>query len=190
MSIMDRSLEQAKQLGINPLEPISEKGMGLVLKKAETFGLVTYRQGMSADWLDSLALYAHTRNSPIPAFQEILAAVFYLSTTAEQGFRLPKHFWEATFTYRKERYRQALGDRQFPELPPEWSGTSDLVLEQGYYKAFRQAAIVTGEYEQATRIAREKCGLPAETLKQIYAKPPKEAVEAIQKLSMSRKNND
>lgn len=167
MSILENQLTKAQKLGIKPTQTITPKGMAYVLTIADRYGLINYKNGMNDDWLDSLKLWSHKHNQPLPTFQEILAATLDLSTEETTGFKMPSHFWNAIGKYKKTRYLQALNGKTVPELPPEWSGLDNHHDEQKYLKEFAKNAISTGNYQQATRLTRQTFGLPETPPKQI-----------------------
>ena len=162
MSILDTSLQQAKALGIDPTAVIDKPGMVLVLQKADSLNLLSFKAGMEQAWLDTALLWARKHRQRL-TLQDLLAGLLHLASEPRSGKWLqPIELLTSIEAYYSQNYRQALGARLTPELPPELELAEDTAVEAHYLNVWKQAARLTGDYESATRQARLAINLPAE----------------------------
>lgn len=166
MSILDPYILAATQLGVSLTSPVSKPAIVFVLQKADALGLMYYKTGMESDWLAAAQLWGRKHSRTLTG-QDLLAGVLHLATEPSTGsFLKPYELFNAVTVYESQQRRRALGARQAPELPLEFE-TAGIEQEQAYFRAWRKAAAVTGDYEQATTQARAAVGLPPEPPSQI-----------------------
>lgn len=181
MSILEDDLNRAATLGINPTTPIDEQGMAYALTKADQLGLVTYKTGMAAAWLQALQVNALARHTKIPSFARVLGGVLWAAQDPHTpSWPRPADLIAAMDAYTHQQLTKTLAGRQQFDIPQELADNP--TGAKRFLAAAIRAGMATGDYTQAVRQARRELGLPPDPPRLPRATPPREITSRIKSL--------
>ena len=173
--------EQIKATGAD-VQPVDEKGMGLVLKRLESARKLGsgYQQGMASEWMAFLEDECEERSRPIPTLGTLLKAATRLANSTQVTYAAPSDLWAETWAIAHKNIRQALGTRAQVEIPAAVAG--EPAKEIHYRRLWNRAATVTGNGDHARAWAlaqmsltdtKPQLGPMPDGLKQRYKNFPK-----------------